>query len=127
MAVETEGSHKNDLLLIVAREDGRVLSVADGTLAVFSGEGEANLFLYFAVDEDTWKIKRVSPEELLLMFASEDAEMIALDPSPEMITQHLVELVSMSRSLFLKKFAKQVRGLRLPTASRVVGELGIAN
>ncbi len=60
------------------------------------------------------------------MFASEDAERIALDPSPEMITQHLLELVSMSKSLFLKKFAKHVRGLRLPTASRVAGELGIA-
>ncbi len=126
MAVEAEGFRHTDLLLIVAREDGRVLSVDEETLAVFSGEGEANLSLYFAGNEDTWTIKRVPSEELPSVFDGENARKIARDPSPEIITQHLVELVSLNRNLFLEGFAKHVRGLKLPMASRVVGGLVIA-
>ena len=125
MAVGTQTVYGADLLLIVARRDGRVLAV-DGNLAVFSGEVEANLFLRSAVEEDEWEVKRASPEKIISMLDSADAGRVALDPSPEIMAQSLLGLVSIGRRLFLRRFSRYDQSLRVPAAPRVVRRLRVA-
>lgn len=96
-----------DSALIVAERNGRVLTVGDhATLAVFSSEGEAELFLRLAVGDEGWKVQKTSPAKLISMLDDAVAERVALDPSPEMFAEHLVGLVSMDKYRFVAAICK---------------------
>lgn len=94
-----------DFSLIVAKEDGRVFTVDGATLAVFSGEGEAELFLYLAVGKEGWKVRQTSSGELISMLDGPcaSAERVALDPSPEMFAERLMGLVCMGKERFVER------------------------
>ena len=73
-------------------------------LPVFSGEDEAEMYLWFeGACEDGWEVRRSSPEELMsvLYGPCSDAGAVALDPSPEIIDGPSVCLVSLNRRRFL--------------------------
>lgn len=114
MASMTETSSTPRFSLIVAEGDGRVLTVGDDAApAVFSGEGEAELFLRLAVEGDEWRVRRASPGELALLLRGPScagAKRVALDPSPEMFADKLlVDLVSVGKNRFLERFARRDR------------------
>lgn len=118
MASPTDSSLTPRFSLLVAEGDGRVLTVGDDAApAVFSGEGEAELFLlHFAAGRGRWRIRRTSPRELASLLRGPfcaGAKRIALDPSPEMLADDLlVELVSVDKDRFLERFARRDRGLK---------------
>ena len=73
-------------------------------LPVFSGEDEAEMYLWFeGACEDGWEVRRSSPEELMsvLYGPCSDAGAVALDPSPEIIDGPSAWLVSLNRRRFL--------------------------
>lgn len=119
----TETSCAPDFWVLVAEEDGRVLTVGeDAAPAVFSGEGEAELFLHLAAGGDDLKIRRTSPRELAPLLCGPScagATRVALDPSPGMLAdESLVGLVSVGKERFLERFAGcDRRGAGLPAAS----------
>lgn len=112
MASRTRTSQP-DFSLIVAEGDGRMLTVGDhATLAVFSGDGEAELFLHFAVENGGWKVQKTSPAKLVSMLdRTRGTERVALDPSPEMFAERLVGLVSMGKDRFIAAICRARAGL----------------
>jgi hypothetical protein len=73
-------------------------------LPVFSGEDEAEMYLWFeGAFEDGWEVRRTSPEELMsvLYGPCSDAGAVALDPSPEIIDGPSAWFVSLNRRRFL--------------------------
>ena len=122
MTIPTKTPRTPDFWLLVAEEDGRVLTVGvDRAPAVFSGEGETELFLHLAAG-GAGRIRRTSPRELASVLCGPScavATRIALDPSPEMLADDfLVQLVSMVKDRFLERFAKRdLRGSGVPVAS----------
>lgn len=103
---------RSEFWLIVAEDDGRVLTVdGDGSPAIFSGEGEAELFQYLlGAGEDGWLVRRTSPGELIsvLYCHCADAKKVALDPAPEMLSARLVGLVCMSKVRFVAQIVERV-------------------
>ena len=125
MASRVETAYRSNLSLIVAKGDGRMLTLGNGaTLAVFSGEREAKMFLFLGVCKNGWKVRQTSPGELFSMLdgARASVKKVALDPSPEMVAENLLGLVSVGKDRFLERFANRGRGLRLLAAPRVVRE-----
>ncbi len=105
MTITTETPRTPDFWLLVTEKDGRVLTVGDdAALAVFSSEGEAELFLHLAAGGGGRRIIRTSPRTLtpLLRGPSCSGVMrVALDPSPEMLANDLlVGLVSVRKERF---------------------------
>ncbi|HET7479549.1 MAG TPA: hypothetical protein VFJ72_08565 [Rubrobacteraceae bacterium] len=103
---------RTDFWLIVAEKDGRVLAVdGDGTPAIFSGEGEAEMFRYLlGLDEGGWMVRRTSPGDLIsvLYCHCADANKVALDPAPEMLSARLIGLVRMSKVRFIARILERV-------------------
>lgn len=112
MAIATAPSPRPEFWLIVAEENGRVLTVdGDGTPAIFSGEGEAEMFRYLlGVGEGGWLVRRTSPGELIsvLYYHCADAKKVALDPAPEMLSARLIGLVCMSKVRFVARIVERV-------------------
>lgn len=123
MIIPAETSINPDSWLLVAEEDGRVLTVGDDRApAVFSGEGEAELFLHLEAGGDGRRIVHASPRELALLLCGPSlagARRVALDPSPEMLADDLlVRLISVGKHRFLERFAERdLRGSRTTVAS----------
>jgi hypothetical protein len=72
-------------------------------LPVFSGEGEAEMFVWLGgAFEDGWRVRASSAGELvsILYGPCADVGRVALDPSPEM-TAETIRLVSLSRERFV--------------------------
>ena len=110
----TQTPRTPDFWLLVAEEDGRVLTVGDDRApAVFSGEGEAELSLHLAAGEGVWRVRQTSLEELASLLRGPScsrAKSVALDTSPEMFADELlVGLVSVGKERFLERFAKRDR------------------
>ena len=83
MASRVETAYQPNFSLIVAEDDGRMLTLGDGaTLAVFSGEREAKMLLFLGVCKDGWKVRQTSPGELFSMLdgARVSVKRVALDP-----------------------------------------------
>ena len=83
-------------ILVVENGDGKCLPV-------FSGEGEAEMFLWIAgAFEDGWSVRETSAGELVSFLCGPCAgvRQVALDPSPEM-TAETIGLVSLSRERFV--------------------------
>ena len=95
--------------LLVRHEDRqmKVLMVGcSGELAlpVFSGDGEAEMFVWFeGAFEDGWQVRETSAGELVSLLYGPCAGVgrVALDPSPEMVGINAVSLVSVTRERFL--------------------------
>ena len=75
-------------------------------LAVFSSEGEAEMFLWLGMAGDGWRIRETSVGEVisLLYGPCSDSRSVALDPFPEMLAEGLVGLVALERVRFLERF-----------------------
>lgn len=99
---------------LLARNENRrmeVFMVGHGgwyTLPVFSGAGEAEMFVWLGGDfEDGWRIRQTSTGELvsILYGPCSRASTVALDPSPEMMPEEMVGLVGISPARFVRRFA----------------------
>jgi hypothetical protein len=102
------GSPSRSSWWLIAKNGGGSLEVLtlDGgeMLPVFSGEGEAELFLWLKqAREHGWEIHESSAGELVsvLCGSCSGARLVALDPSVEMLGVGVTELVSLSRRTFL--------------------------
>ena len=85
---------------------GKLVAHCDGekALPVFSGEGEAEMFVWLGgAFEDGWRVRETFPGELVSILCGPCASVgrVALDPSPEMIRINAVSLVSVTRGRFL--------------------------
>ena len=85
---------------------GVLVADCDGerVLPVFSGEAEAEMFVWLGgAFEDGWRVRKTSTRELasVLRRPCAGVRSMALDPSPEMIEADAVALVSVSRERFL--------------------------
>ncbi|MBA3617291.1 MAG: hypothetical protein M3491_00975 [Actinomycetota bacterium] len=72
-------------------------------LPVFSGEGEAEMFVWLGgAFEDDWRVRETSAGELVSILYGPCAGVgrVALDPSPEMAAE-TIRLVSVSRERFV--------------------------
>jgi hypothetical protein len=105
---ERMGGRSRSSWWLIAKNGGgslEVLTLEGGEmLPVFSGEGEAELFLWLKqAREDGWELHESSAEELasVLCGPCSRARLVALDPSVEMLGVGATELVSLSRSTFL--------------------------
>jgi hypothetical protein len=95
--------------LVVRHENSQmeVLVVAcsgDQALPVFSGEDEAEMFVWLeGAFEDYWQVRETSAAELvsILYGPCGGVGRVALDPSPEMVGINAVSLVSVTRERFL--------------------------
>lgn len=117
MAITFDTSRTPRFSLLVAEEDGRVLTVGDDAApAVFSGAGEAELFLHLAVGRGGWRVRQTSCRELTSLLCGPScafAKRVALDPSPEMFAdKFLIDLVSVDKARFLQRLAEPHRRLK---------------
>jgi hypothetical protein len=95
--------------LIAERQDNRIEVLTlhtDGTqetLPVFSSEEEAKIFLRFGGVTGRWRARESSAGELVSVLYGPCAGVrkVALDPSPEMVNEGTVGLVSLLRESFL--------------------------
>jgi hypothetical protein len=95
---------------LVVRHEERQMEVlmvscsGEKALPVFSGEGEAEMFVWLGgAFEDGWQVRETSAGELVSILYGPCAGVgrIALDPSPEMVGIDAVSLVSVTRERFL--------------------------
>ena len=86
------------------------------TLPVFSSEEEAELFLGFGGVTGGWRARESSAGELVSVLSGPCAgvKKVALDPSPEMVVEGTVGLVSLLRESFMNLImARSSEPLRL--------------
>ena len=108
---EKTGTSGRAYWLIAKQETGAsaplTVSLPDGgeTLPVFSFEEEAQMFLWFVENGDEWLAFEVSGDELISMLFGPRAvaENVALDPSPEIVAEMAVGLVTLSRERFVDR------------------------
>lgn len=89
------------------------------TLPVFSGEGEAEMFVWFGgAFEDGWRVRETSTGELVSILCGPCASVrsVALDPSPGMARAELIGLVIVARKRFLNLISAPVRRTPVPAA-----------
>ena len=95
---------------LVVRQENRQMKVlmvgcsGEQALPVFSGDGEAEMFVWLeGAFEDGWRVKETSAGELVSTLYGPCAGVgrVALDPSPEMVRINAVSLVSVTRQRFL--------------------------
>jgi hypothetical protein len=102
---------------------GKLVAHCDGekALPVFSGEGEAEMFVWLGgAFEDGWGVRETSAGELVSILCGPCAGVgrVALDPSPGMAAE-AIRLVSVSRKIFVSRIvgvcaATPRRGARKP-------------
>ena len=106
-------------------KDGRLpahtltVDCGDGrALAVFSGEGEAEMFVWLGgAFEDGWRARETSTGELVSMLCGPHSGVgsVALDPSPGMAEAGTIGLVIVGREWFLDRIVAP--GRRRPVAA----------
>lgn len=81
----------------------------DASPAIFSGKGEAELFLRLGMVEDGWRIERTTSGDLasLLDGRCAEARSILLDPSPEMFAECMTALVRMGKDRFVERLLER--------------------
>lgn len=107
--IEKAGTSGRAYWLVAKQEAGRTapltVTLPDGgeALPVFSFEEEAEMFLWFVENGDEWLAFEVSGGELIPMLFGPRAvaENVALDPSPEIVAELAVGLVTVSRERFV--------------------------
>src|ERR671917_2273591 len=82
------------------------------TLPVFSSEEEAEMFLRFGGVPGGWRARESGAGELIWVLSSPCAgvKKVALDPSPEMVVEGTVGLVSLLRESFMGQIMARRRG-----------------
>ena len=119
--------------LIAERQDKRIEVLTlhtDGTqetLPVFSSEEEAEIFLRFGGVTGGWRARESSTGELVSVLYGPCAGVrkVALDPSPEMVNEGTVGLVSLLRESFLGLImVRRGRPLRLGEPEERGSDLG---
>jgi hypothetical protein len=103
-----KASRGADFWLLVA-QDGRIYTMErDGTPAIFSGEGEAEVFWRFGTGGGGWRARRTSPGELVSLLYSRCAasKKVCLDPAPELLCAGVAHLVSMGKERFVERIVK---------------------
>ena len=82
-------------------------------LPVFSFEEEAALFLYLGV-EGSWQVRPTGPGELvsLLYGPCRQVELVALDPTSDVDTSVINELVSLKRKTFVDFLLRREASVR---------------
>ena len=104
--------------LIAEKRNNRleVLTIStDGeqeTLPVFSSEEEAEIFLRFGGVTGGWRARGSGAWELVSVLSGPCAgvKKVALDPSPEMVVEGTVSLVSLLRESFMKLIMARTSG-----------------
>ena len=106
-------------------KDGRLpahtltVDCGDGrALAVFSGEGEADMFVWLGgAFEDGWRARETSTGELVSILCGPcaGARSVALDPSPGMAEAGTIGLVILGRERFLDRIVAP--GRRRPVSA----------
>ncbi len=89
------------------------------TLPVFSGEGEAEMFVWFGgAFEDGWQVRETSTGELVSILCGPCASVrsVALDPSPGMAKAEMIGLVIVARERFLDRIVAPGRRTPVPAA-----------
>jgi hypothetical protein len=95
---------------LVVRHENRQMKVltvdysGQRVLPVFSGQGEAEMFVWLGgAFEDDWRVRETSNGELVSILYGPCAGVgrVILDPSPEM-TAETIRLVSVSRERFVR-------------------------
>jgi hypothetical protein len=89
-------------------------------LPVFSGEGEAEMFVWLGgADEHDWRVRETSAGELVSILYGPCAGVgrIALDPLPGMVAE-TIRLVSLSRERFINLIADSPCSISLGASSR---------
>jgi hypothetical protein len=97
--------------VLTIRTDGK-----QETLPVFSSEEEAEISLRFGGVDGGWRVRESSVGELVSVLCGPCAgvKKVALDPSPEMLVEGTVGLVSLLRESFVNLvMARRSRPLRL--------------
>jgi hypothetical protein len=88
------------------KDDFEVFTLDDGgTLPVFSGEGEAEMYLWCeGACECGWETYRSTSREVMSMLDGpcSDAGAVALDPSPNFIDGRPASLINLDRSRFVE-------------------------
>jgi hypothetical protein len=93
---------------------------SEHALPVFSGEGEAEMFVWRAgAFEDGWRVRETSAGELVSILYGPCAGVgrVALDPSPEMAAE-TIRLVTLSRERFVSWILDSVCSVSLGVSSR---------
>ncbi|MDP9474465.1 MAG: hypothetical protein M3R38_01990 [Actinomycetota bacterium] len=88
-------------------------------LPVFSGEGEAEMFVWLGGAFDAgWRIRETPTGELISILCGPCASVssIALDPSPEMAKAEIIGLVTIARERFLDRIVAPGRRTPVPVA-----------
>ncbi len=82
------------------------------TLPVFSSEEEAEIFLRFGGVTGGWRARESSAGELVSVLSGPCAgvKKVALDPSPEMVVEGTVGLVSLLRESFMNPIMSRRSG-----------------
>jgi hypothetical protein len=94
-----------------------VLTIRTGgeqeTLPVFSSEDEAEIILRFGGVTGGWRARESSARELVSVLSGPCAGLkkVALDPSPEMVVEGTVRLVSLLRESFIGQIMARRSGL----------------
>ena len=95
---------------LVVRHEKRQMKVltvdhsGEQALPVFSGQGQAEMFVWLGgAFEDDWRVRETSSGELVSILYGPCAGVgrVALDPSPE-TTAEIIRLVSVSRERFVR-------------------------
>jgi hypothetical protein len=87
-------------------------------LPVFSGEGEAEMFVWLGgAFQDGWRVRETSTGELVSMLCGPCARVrnVALDPSPGMAKAEMIGLVIVARKRFLDRIVAP--GRRTPVSA----------
>ena len=90
------------------------------TLPVFSSEEEAKIILQFGGVTGGWRARESSGGELVSVLCGPCAgvKKVALDPSPEMVVEGTVSLVSLLRESFMKLIMARRSGPLLKASRR---------
>ena len=89
-------------------------------LPVFSGEGEAEMFVWFGgAFQDGWRIRETSTGELVSILCGPCASVrsVALDPSPGMAKAEIMGLVIVARKRFLDRLVAPGRRTPVPATN----------
>lgn len=89
------------------------------TLPVFSGQGEAEMFVWLGgAFEDGWRVRETSTGELVSILCGPctSVRSVALDPSPGMAKEEMIGLVILARERFLDRIVAPGRKTPVPAA-----------
>jgi hypothetical protein len=115
---------------LVVRHENRQLKVlivscsGEQALPVFSGEGEAEMFVWFGGSfEEYWQVRDTSAGELVSILYGPCAGVgrVALDPLPGMVTE-TIRLVSVSRERFVNWIVDSSGSISLGAGITTLGD-----